>query len=412
MNILVTGGAGYVGSHACKAPSRAGFTPVVYDNLVAGHEWAVKWGPLERGDILDRERLDSVFQQYQPSAVMHFAAYAYVGASVEHPADYYRNNVAGALAVLETMYRHGVTANGVFQQLRNVWHTSDHANIGGPPQDPISPYGASKLMVERMLADFGMAYDLRYVSLRYFNAAGADPDGEIGEVHDPETHLIPLVLEAAAGRRPDIPVFGTDYETPDGTCIRDFVHVTDLAEAHVLALNSVRSGAPSVSYNLGTGEGFSVREVIQTARSVTGCTISAREGDRRPGDPARLVADATRARNSLGWKCKHGDLPTILRTAWRWLCNGQCARGREDVGWHSERSRRRRRSMIVYANTPRSWPIPRSRALGSPARSGASATACLESPLGKRNMMSRSRGPICVRRAPPMKPGKLYLAHP
>ena len=198
MNILVTGGAGYVGSHACKALSRAGFTPVVYDNLVAGHEWAVKWGPLERGDILDRERLDNVFQQYQPSAVMHFAAYAYVGASVEHPADYYRNNVAGALAVLETMYRHGVMQM-VFSSSCATYGIPQTTPISEDhPQDPISPYGASKLMVERMLADFGMAYDLRYVSLRYFNAAGADPDGEIGEVHDPETHLIPLVLEAAA----------------------------------------------------------------------------------------------------------------------------------------------------------------------------------------------------------------------
>jgi UDP-glucose-4-epimerase GalE len=192
VNILVTGGAGYVGSHACKALSRAGFTPVVYDKLVAGHEWAVKWGPLERGDIFDRERLDSVFQQHQPSAVMHFAAYAYVGASVEHPADYYRNNVAGALTALETMHRHGVT-HMVFSSSCATYGIPQTTSISEDhPQNLISPYGASKLMVERMLADFGVAYDLRYVSLRYFNAAGADPEGEIGEVHDPETHLIPM----------------------------------------------------------------------------------------------------------------------------------------------------------------------------------------------------------------------------
>ena len=240
VNILVTGGAGYIGSHTCKALAKAGFTPITYDNLTSGHEWAVRWGPLARGDILDRDRLDEVFRQYQPSAVMHFAAYAYVDESVEQPLKYYRNNVAGALNLLDVMREHGVNY---------IVFSSTCATYGLPqaipmpedhPQNPVNPYGASKLMVERMLTDFGTAYGLRSISLRYFNAAGADPDGEIGEDHDPETHLIPLVLETAAGRRPNITIYGTDYDTPDGTCIRDYVHVTDLAKAHVLALKALQ----------------------------------------------------------------------------------------------------------------------------------------------------------------------------
>ncbi|MGH9548823.1 MAG: UDP-glucose 4-epimerase GalE, partial [Terriglobales bacterium] len=299
MNILVTGGAGYIGSHTCKALAAAGFMPIVYDNMVFGHEWAVRWGPLVRGDILDRPRLEEAFKQYKPIAVMHFAAYADVGESVEQPLKYYRNNVAGTLTLLEVMREHGVS---------QMVFSSTCATYGIPlaipiseahPQNPINPYGASKLMDEQMLEDVGRAHDIRSISLRYFNAAGADPDGEIGEERTSEGHLIPLVLHVAIGQRSHVTVFGTDYDTPDGTCIRDYVHVTDLAEAHVLALKGLGSG--NKSYNLGMGRGFSVKEVIQTARSVTGRNIAVVEGSRRPGDPSCLVADATRAKNELGW---------------------------------------------------------------------------------------------------------------
>jgi UDP-arabinose 4-epimerase len=250
---------------------------------------------------------------------MHFAAYAYVGESVKQPLKYYRNSVAGALNLLEVMRDHGVN---------QVVFSSTCATYGVPqsipmaedhPQNPINPYGASKLMVERMLADVGAAYGLRSISLRYFNAAGADPDGEIGEDHDPETHLIPLVLETAAGKRPNVTVYGTDYDTPDGTCVRDYVHVTDLAEAHVLALSALQGNCNSASYNLGTGKGFSVREAIHTARAVTGRTIVVKEGPRRLGDPPRLVADATCIKKELGWTPRYHDLNQIVATAWGWI---------------------------------------------------------------------------------------------
>ena len=322
-NVLVTGGAGYIGSHSCKALAAAGFVPIAYDNLASGHEWAVQWGPLEQGDILDRARLSQVFEAYSPAAVMHFAAHAYVGELVEQPAKYYRNNVAGTLSLLEVMREHSV---------EQIVFSSTCATYGVPqtipipddhPQNPINPYGASKLMIERMLADFGAAYGLRSISLRYFNAAGADPDGEVGEDHDPETHLIPLVLEAAVGKRPNITIYGTDYDTPDGTCIRDYVHVTDLAEAHVLALKALQANCNSASYNLGTGNGFSVREVINTAHAVTGRAIAAKEGPRRAGDPSRLVADAIRAMSDLGWKPQYCDLEKVIATAWNWKVRRQ-----------------------------------------------------------------------------------------
>ncbi len=316
--ILVTGGAGYIGSHACKALAKAGYTPVTFDNLVYGHRWAVQWGPLEEGDVLDRARLDEVFRKYGPEAVMHFAAYAYVGESMENPARYYRNNVAGSLTLMEVARDRGVqrfifsSTCATYGMPRRIPIPEDH------PQDPISPYGASKLMVERMLQDFERAYGMRSVSLRYFNAAGADPAGETGEDHDPETHLIPLVLDAAAGRRPHVTVLGDDYETPDGTCIRDYIHVTDLAEAHVLALRALQAGSAGSAYNLGNGIGFSVKEVIEAARRVTGRNFTVKVGPRRRGDPPRLVGEATRAVAELGWRPRHHDLETILSTAWDW----------------------------------------------------------------------------------------------
>lgn len=317
-NILVTGGAGYIGSHACKALARAGYQPVACDNLVYGHPWAVKWGPLERGDIADRSWLDSVIARYQPLAVMHFAAYAYVGESVQDPGKYYRNNVAGSLTLLEAARDHGI-GQFIFSSTCATYGIPQVSPIPEThPQDPVNPYGASKLMIERMLRDFDLAHGLRSIALRYFNAAGADPDGEIGEVHDPETHLIPLVLDAAAGRRPWVTVFGDDYETPDGTCIRDYIHVTDLAQAHVLALQALESGVHSTAFNLGNGRGFSVREVIAHAVEVTGREVPVVIGPRRLGDPPRLVGDASRAIRELGWRPRLAELRTIIETAWAW----------------------------------------------------------------------------------------------
>lgn len=316
--ILVTGGAGYIGSHACKALSAAGYTPVAYDSLVYGHEWAVRWGPLERGDILDRARLDEVIVQYRPSAVLHFAAFAYVGESVVNPGNYYRNNVVGSLNLLEAARDHGIN-QFVF--------SSSCATYGVParlpitedtPQNPISPYGASKLMVERMLVDFGASHGLRSISLRYFNAAGADPFAEIGEDHEPETHLIPLALQAATGRCPHITIFGVDYDTVDGSCVRDYIHVADLADAHVKALQLLETGSPSGVYNLGNGRGFSVLEVIRSVERVTSLTVPVQRGSRRVGDPAVLVSDASRARQVLGWQPQVVELDEIVSTAWCW----------------------------------------------------------------------------------------------
>jgi UDP-arabinose 4-epimerase len=293
--------------------------PISYDNLVYGHKWAVKWGPLEAGDIADRRRLEDVFELYSPVAVIHFAAFAYVGESVVDPGKYYRNNVAGTLTLLETMRNKGVdklvfsSTCATYGLPQDIPIREDH------PRKPINPYGAGKLMVEQMLADFEVAHGLRSISLRYFNAAGADPDSEIGEDHDPETHLVPLVLEAAAGRRPHITVYGDDYDTPDGTCIRDYIHVTDLAQAHVLALRALEKGRNSTAYNLGNGKGFSVREVIEIAAKVTGRAIPSIVGPRRPGDPPRLIADAARAIQELQWQPCYNGLPAIIETAWKWL---------------------------------------------------------------------------------------------
>lgn len=330
-SILVTGGAGYIGSHACKALAAAGYFPVSYDNLVSGHEWAVRWGPLEIGDIADRERLDAVLTRYRPAAVLHFAAFAYVGESVQDPGKYYRNNVAGSLTLLEAMRDHGI---------RQMVFSSTCATYGFPQtlpilesqlQQPINPYGASKLMIERMLADFSAAHGLRAVSLRYFNAAGADPDAVIGELHEPETHLIPLALKAAETSK-QLTVFGTDYPTPDGTCIRDYTHVSDLADAHVCALQLLESGAASASFNLGTGRGWSVSEVIRQVTTYTGKELAVYHGPRREGDPPELVAGVDRARVILGWQARFG-LAEIIRDAWSWeqrLRNGMPTRTATD----------------------------------------------------------------------------------
>ena len=316
--VLVTGGAGYVGSHACKALARAGYLPVAYDNLIHGHEWAVQWGPLERGDILDRSRLDATIALYRPIAVMHFAAFAYVGESVADPGKYYRNNVAGSLTLLEAARDHSIETL-VFSSTCAIYGAPDRLPIPEEAtQHPINPYGASKLMVERMLADFDAAHGVRSMSLRYFNAAGADPEADIGEAHDPETHLIPLALDAALGRRSHVTIFGDDYDTLDGTCLRDYVHVSDLADAHVAALRALCDGARSQAVHLGSGRGFSVREGVDATARVAGRAVPVRVGARRPGDPAALIADPAKARQILGWRPRITELDAIVETAWAW----------------------------------------------------------------------------------------------
>lgn len=316
--ILVTGGAGYIGSHACKALKMAGHEPLVYDNMIYGHQEAVKWGPLEIGDIADRNRLDKVIIKYQPDAIMHFAAFAYVGESVENPGKYYRNNVAGSLTLLEAARDHGI---------RHLIFSSTCASYGVPeiipiPEEhllnPINPYGRSKLMVEQMIEDFAAAHDITCILLRYFNASGADPEAETGEDHDPETHLIPLVLDAASGQREHIKIFGADYDTPDGTCIRDYIHVTDLAEAHRLSLDYLIDGGESSIFNLGNGNGFSVKNIIDKVRDITGKNVQAVEADRRKGDPPILIGSADKIKRTLGWKPKYDDIDTIIKTAWEW----------------------------------------------------------------------------------------------
>jgi UDP-arabinose 4-epimerase len=316
--ILVTGGAGYIGSHACKAMSRAGYNPVSYDNLINGHVWAVKWGPLVIGDINDRNKLDEVMLKYKPDAVVHFAAHAYVGESVVNPGKYYRNNVAGTLSLLESMRDHGINKL-VFSSTCATYGIPDVTPIDeGHIQSPINPYGMSKLMIENILRDFDRAHNIRSVSLRYFNAAGADVEVDVGESHDPETHLIPLILDACMGKSSSIKIFGNDYPTPDGTCIRDYIHVTDLADAHVLALKALENGALTTSYNLGNGKGYSIKEVILAAEAVTGKNIPLEYVSRREGDPPQLVGDATRALKELKWKPKYDNIESIIETAWNW----------------------------------------------------------------------------------------------
>ncbi len=316
--ILVTGGAGYIGSHCCKALGAAGYEVVVVDNLVYGHADAVKWGPLEQGDISDGAFLDRVFAYYRPAAVIHFAAYAYVGESVTDPSKYYRNNVGGTLSLLEAMWRAGV-GRLVFSSTCATYGIPATVPIPeASPQFPINPYGRTKLVAEHMLSDFERAHGLRSIALRYFNAAGADPEGEIGERHDPESHLIPLALDAVAGTGSALTVNGEDYDTPDGTCVRDFIHVTDLADAHVRAMAHLLNGRASDQVNLGTGKGSSIRDVMDAVEKVVGRPVPYSLGPRRPGDPPALVADPDRARSLLGWTPKLSDLDTIVRTAWAW----------------------------------------------------------------------------------------------
>ena len=316
--VLVTGGAGYIGSHTCKALSLAGYTPVTYDNLVHGHRWAVQWGPLVRGDVADGELLAETLRRHSIAAVIHFAGYAYVGESMSYPGKYFRNNIANTLTLLEAIESVGVD---------KIVFSSTCATYGAPaelpitedmPQEPINPYGESKLVVERMLQWWGLAHRLQWAALRYFNAGGADPDGEIGEDHQPETHLIPLAIEAALGLRGPLEIYGSDYQTADGTAVRDYIHVTDLASAHVRALKHLERGGESVALNLGTGSGHSVREVVDMIGQISGRHVPVQFGARRDGDPPKLVANADRAREILGWQPRHSSLHSIVETAWRW----------------------------------------------------------------------------------------------
>ena len=319
MSILVCGGAGYIGSHINKLLANKGYDTIVYDSLIYGHREAVKWGKLVEADLADKEALDKVFSENKIDAVFHFAAFAYVGESVEDPAKYYQNNVCNTLNLLDAMRAHGCD---------KIIFSSTCATYGVPaglpitedmPQNPINPYGATKLMVERIFKDYHVAYGLKYVALRYFNAAGADPDCEIGENHNPETHIIPLVIDAAFGKRPDIKVFGNDYPTRDGTCIRDYIHVTDLADAHLLALEHLERGGDSGFFNLGNENGTSVLEVIESVKRVTGKDFKVTLTDRRAGDPPVLVGSSKLAQTVLGWKPRYVDIDIITRHAVEWF---------------------------------------------------------------------------------------------
>jgi UDP-glucose 4-epimerase len=316
--ILIVGGAGYIGSHVNKKLNLHGYETIVFDNLSYGHRDFVKWGVFEEGDLGEINDIRLVFKKYPIDAVMQFAAFTYVGESVEDPQKYYLNNLRNTMNLLEVMLEENVkqfvfsSTCATYGEPEEIPITEDH------PQNPINPYGRGKLMVEQILSDYSHAYNLQYASLRYFNAAGADPDGEIGELHQPESHLIPLILDVALGKRDDIKIFGTDYPTPDGTCIRDYIHVMDLADAHIKALEYLRKGGVSDVFNLGNGKGFSVREVIDTAVKVTGKKIKATVTGRRPGDPPVLVGSALKAREVLDWQPRYGDLSLIIETAYRW----------------------------------------------------------------------------------------------
>jgi UDP-glucose 4-epimerase len=321
MAILVTGGAGYIGSHSVLTLQKAGYEVIVLDNLVYGHQDLVETilkVKLIVGSTGDRSLLREIFATHQIDAVMHFAAYAYVGESVTQPAKYYNNNVVGTLTLLEAMLEANIN-KFVFSSTCATYGVPDSVPITeDQSQNPINPYGATKLMVEKILQDFNQAYDFRSVCLRYFNAAGADPNGNLGEDHNPETHLIPLVLQTALGHRESISIFGTDYDTPDGSCIRDYIHVLDIAQAHILALKYLLSEGATDVFNLGNGSGFSVKEVIETARQITGKEIKAELSDRRPGDPPSLVGSGIKAQKILGWQPAYSNLDDIISHAWQW----------------------------------------------------------------------------------------------
>ena len=318
--ILVVGGAGYIGAHMLKLLRRSGFAVAVADDLSSGRRDAVLGAPLHVGDIGDARFVERVLQVTRPDAVMHFASSIQVGESMLDPSKYYRNNVTATQVLLDGMRAHGVS-RFIFSSTAAIFGDPAYVPIDeAHPKLPINPYGRSKWMVEQMLEDFDAAYGLKSICLRYFNAAGADPDGELGECHEPETHLIPLILQVASGRRPHITVYGDDYATADGTCVRDYVHIEDLCSAHLLALRQLLAGAGSARYNLGNGTGFSVREVIEFARRVTGHAIPVIMGERRAGDPPALVADARNARAGLGWEPRHAALDAIVADAWAWEC--------------------------------------------------------------------------------------------
>ncbi|MBA84716.1 MAG: UDP-glucose 4-epimerase GalE [Rhodobacteraceae bacterium] len=321
-NVLVTGGAGYIGSHACKALKAAGFTPVTFDNLVTGWQDAVKFGPFEKGDLLDRARLDQVFAQYQPVAVMHFAALSQVGESMSNPGKYWLNNTGGSLNLIEAAAE-ACCLNFVFSSTCATYGEQDNVVLNEDSvQLPINAYGGSKRAIEDMLRDFDASHGMKSVIFRYFNVAGGDPEAEVGEFHRPETHLIPLILDAIDGKRDALTIFGTDYDTPDGTCIRDYVHVCDLVDAHVLGVDWLKAGKGSRVFNLGTGSGFSVREVMDAAAAVTGRKVPYTEGPRRAGDCTKLVSGSTRAEEELGWRPKRSTLDLMIADAWRWHQSG------------------------------------------------------------------------------------------
>lgn len=318
LTVLVVGGAGYIGSHTCKELYQQGYRPIVLDNLIYGHREFVKWGEFILGDMSNIDQLRLIFRRYHIDAVMHFAAFAYVGESVEDPLKYYANNVAATLTLLQVMQESKVNTF-IFSSTCATYGNPQYLPIDEEhPQNPINPYGTSKLMVETILKDFSDAYDLKFVSLRYFNASGADPDCELGEKHEPETHLIPLILDAASGKRSHIKVYGNDYDTPDGSCIRDYIHVNDLAQAHILALKYLYNGGKSDVFNLGNGHGYSVLEVIECVKRVTGKKFEVVLTERRIGDPAKLIGSSAKAIKNLHWEPKYFHLEEIVQTAWSW----------------------------------------------------------------------------------------------
>ncbi|MBT4449917.1 MAG: UDP-glucose 4-epimerase GalE [Gammaproteobacteria bacterium] len=318
MKILVVGGAGYIGSHMAKMLSKSGHHVVTLDNLSTGYRDAVKYGEFVEGDIADSSILDQVFSSTRFDGVMHFASYIEVGESVIDPGKYFRNNFSNTLNLLDAMVRHDVK-NFIFSSTAAIFGEPDYVPIDEKhPKKPINPYGKSKLMVEQALEDYEKAHGLQSVCLRYFNAAGADPDGELGERHNPETHLVPLILQAASGRRDAISIFGRDYPTADGSCVRDYIHIVDLCSAHLIALTKLVKGSGSKRYNLGNGNGFSVIEVIEVVKKVTSRSFNVIEAERRPGDPATLVADSTLARSELNWVPEYDDLSVITQHAWEW----------------------------------------------------------------------------------------------